>query len=163
MMICKEGLNKIEKKQIGYILSEVCDLYSDFYCTKDNVRIPLRDNPDVLFSYLNKGDVIAYEQDNEKGIGLVTGWSDRSPRKYVKILTKDEHLAGNLLKIINFNANIDLFAKLKKYNPLIKVFNRNGYIFMGDRGSEILLCRKFLPRIERIIYKEEDNDNVRRN
>ena len=158
MLICKEGLNKIEKKQISYILSEVCDLYSDFYCTKDNVRIPLRDNPDVLFSYLNKGDVVVYEQDNETGIGLVTGWSDGSARKYVKILTKDEHLASNLLKIINWNANIDLFAKLKKNNPLIKVFQRFGYSFKGDRGSEILLMRQYIYHPQKEYKKDEEGE-----
>jgi len=157
-LICKEGLNKIEKKQIGYILSEVCDLYSDFYCTKDNVRIPLRDNPDVLFSYLNKGDVVAYEKDNETGLGFVTGWSDGSARKYVKILTKDEHLASNLLKIINWNATIDLFAKLKKSNPLVNVFQRSGYSFKGDRGSEILLMRQYIYHPQKEYKKDEEGE-----
>jgi len=158
MLKCKEGLNKKEKKFVKYILEENVDLYSDFYCTKDNVRIPLRDNPDVLFDYLNKGDVIAYEEDNETGVGLVTGWSDRSPRKYVKLLTKDEHLASNLLKIINFSANIDLYAKLKKNNPLIKVFQRNGFSFKGDRGSEILLMRQYIYHPQKLHSKDEEGD-----
>lgn len=157
MLICKCGFSKKEKRFIENALYETVDLYGDFYVTKDNVRIYLRDNSDILFSYLNRGDVIVYDQDNEVGIGLVTGWSDRSLRKYVKILTKDEHLASNLLKIINWNANIDLYAKLKKNNPLVKIFQQNQYAFIGNRGAEILLMRKYIPRFERIIYKEEDN------
>ena len=156
MLKCKESLNKKERKFVGYILDNTCDLYSDFYVTKDNVRIPLRDNPEILYEYLNKGDVIVYEEDNETGIGLVTGWSDKAFRKYVKILTKDEHLASNLLKIINWNANINLYAKLKKNNPLVKIFLHNQYKFKGDRGSEVLLCREYRPRLDRPIYKKDE-------
>ena len=156
MYICKEGLNKSEKKLVKNILDSTCDLYSDFYITSNNIRIPLRDNPEVLFDYLNKGDVVVYEEDNETGIGLVTGFSDRSPRKYVKLLTKDEHLASNLLKIINWNATIDLFAKLKKNDPLIKVFQRNGYSFKGDRGSEILLMRQYVYHPQKEYKKDEE-------
>ena len=156
MLKCKDGLNKKEKKFVNYILEEVCDLYSDFYVTSNNIRIPIRDNPDVLFDYLNKGDVIAYEENNENGLALVTGWSDKATRKYVKLLTKDEHLASNLLKIINFSANIDLYAKLKKNNPLIKVFQRNGYSFKGDRGSEILLMRQYIYHPQKIHSKDEE-------
>lgn len=158
MLVCKEGMNKKEKRFVEYVLSDVCDLYSDFYCTKDNVRIPLRDNPDILFKYLGKGDVIVYEEDNEAGIGLVTGWSDKAYRKYVKLLTRDEHLASNLLKIINFSANIDLYAKLKKNNPLIKIFQRNGYSFKGDRGSEILLMRKYIYHPQKEYKKDEEGE-----
>ena len=155
MLICKEGLSKKEKSFVQNVLLEVCDLYSDFYVTSNNIRIPLRDNPEIFFKYLGRGDIIAYEEDNEKGVALVTGWSDRSARKYVKVLTKDEHLASNLLKIINWSVNIDLFAKLKKNNPLIKVFQRNGYSFKGDRGSEILLMRQYVYHPQREYKKDE--------
>jgi ATP-dependent protease HslVU (ClpYQ) peptidase subunit len=158
MLVCKEGLNKKEKRFVQNVLENNVDLYSDFYVTKDNIRIGIRDNSDILFKYLGKGDVIAYEEDNEAGIGLVTGWSDGSARKYVKILTKDEHLASNLLKIINWSANIDLFAKLKKNNPLIKVFNRAGYSFKGDRGSEILLMRQYIYHPQKEFSKDEEGD-----
>ena len=158
MLKCKEGLNKKERKFIGYILDNTCDLYSDFYVTSNNIRIPIRDNPDVLFDYLNKGDVIAYEENNENGLAFVTGWSDKAFRKYVKVLTKDEHLASNLLKIINFSANIDLYAKLKKNNPLIKVFQRNGFSFKGDRGSEILLMRQYIYHPQKLHSKDEEGD-----
>lgn len=158
MLVCKEGLSKKEKRFVQNALENNVDLFSDFYVTKDNIRIPIRDNSDILFSYLNRGDVIAYEENNENGLALVTGWSDRSPRKYVKLLTKDEHLASSLLKIINWNANIDLYAKLKKNNPLIKVFNRAGYSFKGDRGSEILLMRQYVYHPQKLYKKDEEGE-----
>lgn len=154
MYIVKQGLNKKEVAQVKYILSEVIDLYGDFYITKDNVRIALRDNPEVLFDYLQKGDRLAYEVDGEKGIALVTGWSDKANRKYVKVLTKDMDLANALLKVINWQVKIDLYAKVKKNNPIAKVFQRNGYKFMGDRGSEILLKRTYIPRPEKKYEKD---------
>ena len=156
MYIIKQGLNKKEKKQIQFILGEVCDLYSDFYVTKNNVRIPLRDNPEVLFDYLRKGDRIVYEIDGEKGLGLVTGWSDKSSRIYVKVLTKDLKSANNFLKIINWNIFVDLYCKLKKNNPLSKIFLRNGYVFKGDRGSEILLCREYKSRPKKNFENKKD-------
>jgi hypothetical protein len=151
-------LSKQEQRFVKNALENNVDLYSDFYVTKDNIRIGIRENSDILFKYLGKGDVIAYEENNENGLALVTGWSDRSPRKYVKILTKDEHLASNLLKIINWNATIDLYAKLKKNNPLIKVFNRNGYSFKGDRGSEILLMRQYVYHPQKEFSKDIEGD-----
>lgn len=156
MIILKQGYNKKDKRFIENVLYDVIDLFGDFYVTKDNVRIYLRDNIDILFKYLMKGDRIVYEENNEKGIALVTGWSDKSPRKYVKVLTKDEHLAGDLLKAMNWNIRYDLYAKIKKNNPLLKVFQRNQYQFLGNRGQEVLLMRKYLARPDNHSGKDEE-------
>ena len=158
MIIIKEGYGRKERKILENILYNVVDLYGDFYCTKDNIRIYLRDNPEVLFDYLSKGDKVVYDTVSEAGLAFVTGWSDKSPRKYVKILTKDEKLASNFLKIISWNVKSDLYVKIKKNNPLIKAFNRNNYVFKGDRGTEILLFRQYIPRPDRPIYKGEDEN-----
>jgi hypothetical protein len=156
MLIVKQGFSKTEKRVVENILFNSIDLYGDFYLTRDNIRLFLRDNPDILFECLKKGDRYAYDDSSEFGMAFITGWSDRSPRKYVKLLTKDEKLASNLLKIINWNIKGDLYAKLKKNNPMTKVFLRNSYSFAGDRGTEILLMHKYIARPERIMKKEED-------
>ena len=165
MIICKTGCSKKEKRLIENVLYNTVDLHGDFYVTKDNVRIFLRDNPDIFYSYLNKGDVVVFEENNEEGIGLVTGWSDRSPRKYVKILTKDEVLAGNLLKMINWQTRIDLYAKIKKNNPLLKVFQRNQYQFIGNRGAEVLLMRKYIyhPEIRNVKDETQYDYKIKKN
>jgi len=154
MIVLKQGISEKEKRIIENILRENIDLFGDFYSTKDNIRISLRDNPDVLFDYLKKGSQIAYEPDNESGIALVL--KEKGFRTYIKMLTKDEKLASDLLKIINWNTKTDLFVKIKKNNPLLKVFQRNQYQFVGNRGQEILLCRKYIARPDSHNGKDEE-------
>lgn len=154
MLICKEGYNKYDKRMIENILHNNIDLYGDFYSTKENIRISLRDNPDELFNYIKKGSKIVYEPDNESGIALVL--KEKGFRTYIKILTKDENLASDLLKMINWNTKTDLYAKIKKNNPLLKVFQRNQYQFVGNRGQEILLMRKYIARPESHNGKDEE-------
>jgi len=156
MIIIKQGFDKTEKRLIETVLYDVVDLYGDFYVTKDNVRIYLRDNIDILFKYLKKGDRIVYEQNNENGLIIVTGWSDKSARKYVKVLSKDEQLVGDLLKIMNWNVQCDLYVKIKKNNPLLKIFQRNQYQFVGNRGQEVLLMRKYIARPKSHNGKDEE-------
>lgn len=160
MLICKTGVSQKEKRIIENIFYNTIDLYSDAYITRNNVRISIRENADIFIQCLNKGDKWIYDINREDGLAMITGTSDKSPRIYVKILTKDLDLANNFLKIIAWNTKSDLYAKIKKNNPLAKVFQRNGYKFMGDRGSEILLCRKYIARPEksnmRKIKGEED-------
>ena len=159
MYIIKTGLNKNERRVIEYILSEIVDLYSDFYITRSNIRIPLRENVEILFDCLKKGDKIVFDPDKEDGIALVTGWSDKSDRKYVKVLTRSEEVASHLLKMLNWNTFVDLYVKLKKNSKFAKVFQNNGYRFLGDRGAEILLCRKYIPRLNKEYSKDAEGDN----
>jgi len=154
MVILKQGLDKKEKRIVENILRETIDLFGDFYSTKDNIRISLRDNPDVLFDYLKKGSQIVYELDNESGLALVL--REKGFRTYIKILTKNEKLASDLLKAINWDTKIDLYCKIKKNNPLLKVFQRNQYQFVGNRGQEILLMRKYITRSESHNGKDEE-------
>ena len=154
MLICKEGVSKKEKRLIENILYDNVDLFGDFYSTKENIRISLRDNPEVLFDYLKKGSKIVYELDRENGLALIL--REKGFRPYVKILCKDEHLASNLLKIINWNVKCDIYVKIKKNNPLLKVFQRNQYAFCGNRGSEILLVRKYIYHTETHNGKDEE-------
>jgi hypothetical protein len=154
MLIIKEGLDKQEKRFVENVLYNVVDLYGDFYSTSQNIRISLRDNPDELFKYIKKGSQLVYEPDNENGIALVL--KEKGFRTYVKILCKDEDLAGSLLKIMNWNVKCDLYAKIKKNNPLLKVFQRNQYQFLGNRGQEVLLMRKYLARPDNHSGKDEE-------
>jgi len=154
MIVCKTGVSKKEKRIIENIFYNTVDLYSDAYITRDNVRISIRENVDIFIKCLDKGDKWIYDLDREDGLAMITGTSDKSSRIYVKILTKDLDLANNFLKIIAWNTKTDLYAKAKKNNPLAKIFQKNGYVFKGDRGSEILLCRIYKPRPEKKYDKD---------
>ena len=140
MVQVKGKLSKNDKQLVGIILNEVPDYYNDFYITSDNMRLLINKNPSLLFSNLNKGDKIAFDKD---GIALIIGFSDKSPRKYLKVLAKNKQIAYNLAKVlVEWNNNgIELYAKLKKTNPLIEIFKELGFEFKASRGKEILLYR----------------------
>ncbi len=140
MIRFKEGkCSKKEKENINSILQELTDTYSDFYITRNRLRLFIKENKDLLFDSLAKGDKIAYAED--EGIAFITGWSDKSPRKYLKIIGFDLEKTDHLIKVINWHCEDQLFAKIKKNNPIRRILQKNGFIFYGDRGREILLVR----------------------
>jgi len=75
---------------------------------------------------------------------VVVGFSDHSNRKYLKILTNDLDRVDNLLInfLSSFSDGLDIYAKVKKNNPLKVVLEQHSFIFSGSRGREILLVRK---------------------
>ena len=150
MIQLKSTLSKKDKKQVSSILDELVDIYSDFYLTKKNLRYYIKENLDLLFKSLHNGDKIIFD---EGGVAFVTGWSDNSPRKYLKLISKNEKIANKLIKNINWNITEKLYCKIKKRNPLKKILLKNQWKFAGDRGKEILLKR------EPIKIKKRENKN----
>jgi len=114
---------------------------------------------------LKKGDKICF---GEEAIGVITGFAEKEieimdfntkikrvipSRKYVIILSKNEKSANKVLGFINWNFPKEtFFCKLKKNNPLLKSYYRNGYDFFGGRGQEILLSRKPFQEYEGVNY-----------
>lgn len=141
MIKIKNKLSRKEVEEISILLQFLPDPYGEFFITRNNLRLYLKSNPSLLFKILAKGDYIAYDTEG-KGIALITGWSDESKRKYVKVLVSDNRVVDKLLKAISWKIKIDLFCKLKKKNPLLKYFYNNNYVFFAGRGLEILLKRK---------------------
>ena len=141
MTLLKSTLSEKDKKQISSILNELIDIYSDFYLTKNNLRYYIKENLDLLFKSLHNGDKIIF---NKEGIVVVIGWSDKSSRKYLKLLAKNEKEADRLIKNINWNISEELYCKIKKTNPLKNILLRNRWKFIGDRGKEILLKREII-------------------
>jgi hypothetical protein len=139
MIEFKTGLSKKEKSEISFLISETTDTYGDFYITKNNLRLFIKDNLDVFFDCIKKGDKIAFDKE---GIAVITGFSDKMPRKYLKILAKDINHVPSLLKVVFWNIKEDLYIKVKKNNPLKDILTKNGFKFKGGRGREILLVRQ---------------------
>lgn len=146
MITFKSGLSKKEKPEVASIISELTDVYSDFYITKNNLRLFIKENMPALFECVQKGDKIAY---CPGGVLIVTGFSDKMPRKYVKILAKDLQTAENLLKVMNWHLDCNLYIKIKKNNPLKSVLMKCGFQFLGGRGKEILLTKKGAKNVNR--------------
>ena len=140
MINFKSRLTKKEKEKIWSFVEETDDVYRDFFLTKNNIRLFIKENLNVLFENLKKGDKIAYD---ENGIVLVTGFSDNFKRHYIKFLTKDSKTAEDLLKVLSWNLDVTLWVKLKKNNYIINILKKNGFKFTGSRGTEILLVRKY--------------------
>ncbi len=141
MITVKGQLGQKEKQIVKELIEEIPDIYGDFYITKDNLRLYIRENLDLLFECLKFGDKIVF--DEKYGIIFIYGWSDKSNRNYIKILSKDQQSADKLLKITLWNfGNIDLYAKIKLNNPIKEVLEKNNFSFLGNRGKEILLKRK---------------------
>ena len=153
MIVFKTGkVSKQEKEIINNILMEYTDVYKDVYITKNNLRLFLKENKNLLYEGLTKGDKIAY--DENLGLIFICGYSDKFPRKYLKILAKDEDSANQLLKILSWNIKTDLYAKIKKTNPLMRVLERNGFRYIKDRGAEALLFRQYISRPTQKIRKD---------
>ena len=139
MIQFKTGLSKKEKIQLNFLVAELTDVYGDFYITKNNLRLFIRENINVLFDCIKKGDKILFD---ENGLALVTGFSDNMPRKYLKILARTPEDSEKYLKVVTWNLKCDLYIKIKKDNPLKNILVKNGFKFLGGRGKEVLLMRK---------------------
>lgn len=147
---------KKERHEIDIVIDELIDFYGDFYITRNNLRLFIKENIELLYECLKKGDKIAYS--NKDGIAFVTGFSDKSKRKYVKILATDVESADRLLKVVSWHINCDLWAKIKKTNPIKNALIKNNYKFCGDRGKELLLCRKYIPTISKTVGDKGEED-----
>jgi len=135
MINYKEKLTDIEQKDVEAILSQYTDFYSDFYITKENLRIFLKENISELFSAIENGDKIAYSQ---SGVVVTYGLNSKY-RAYIKAIGKD---IDNELKILLWSiGNKTVYAKLKKNNELLSTFYKYNFKAIGFRGKELLLKR----------------------
>lgn len=147
---------KLSQKDIAIIrdiLTDVTDEHRDGYITRNNLRLFLKENTDLLFDGVEKGDKVIY--DENKGLIFITGWSDKANRKYIKILAKNDESADHLLKIVGWHTTEILWAKVKKNNPIRRILQKNGFRFAGDRGKEILLMRENIYTNTKIEKKEK--------
>ena len=151
------GLSKKEEAVLFALFQEANDIFSDFYVTKNNMRLFIKDNVDVFFTGLKQGDKIAF---NENGLATVIGYSDKSPRKYLKILSKDIENVPSLVKTLYWHVKTDLFCKVKNNNPLKDKLLRCGFSFIGERGKEVLLVHHYVerPTPNYTFNKDKDED-----
>jgi len=142
----KSTLSEKDKKQVFSILEELSDYYSDFYITRNNIRLYIKENIEILYKLLSNGDKVLFD---EGGIAIIIGYSEKSPRKYVKILTKDEKMADKIIKNINWTFSEELYCKIKENNPLKNILLKNRWKYFGNRGKEILLKRETLELVKK--------------
>jgi len=159
MYYYKTTLSKKDKEIISSLLIELTDEYDDFFVTKNNIRIPLRENYSLLEKLTKHGERIVY---GEGGILITTGISDGASRIYVKILAKNEEEATKMLQVLLWNYNkTDLYAKIKVKNPIVKALKKKGFKFAGGRGKRVLL-KKEKEEIKNVKQNNEQNKNASR-
>lgn len=141
MILIKSQLSKKDKKIVESILSELVDIYGDFYITQNNLRLPIRENLNLLYKLLREGDKIIFEEDGES-IAVILGYAEKSSRKYLRILSKNNKTLDKLLKGIDWNITDDIYCKIKKKNYTKEILLKNKYKFIGNRGSEVLLVKQ---------------------
>lgn len=126
-------------------VNRIKDTHKDFYVTKNKERLFLTDL-DFIEKILDTQDVYVLEEKEIKGLLLI--YKEKGYRPYVKILADTYDAARDLIKFLIWNyVDKDLFIKVKKDNPVFKIAQKYGFVFSGDRGSEILLFRKGEKRI----------------
>lgn len=141
MIKIKPILSDSDKQELSVILSSVPDIYGDFYITLNNIRLFIRENLNTFLKGVEKGDLCAW--DDEGGIIAISGISDNSSRCYVKVLASSGYIANNLVKAVErVFVGTELYAKIKKNNPLVRTLQYNGFVFAGGRGKEILLKKE---------------------
>lgn len=154
MFQLKECLSKQDKFKVSILIKELPDYFGEFYLTKKKIRLFIKDNLSSLFSSLNKGDKLLFD---DTSIAIVSGYAEKTieiedyitkekkiipSRKYVTLLAKDTKSAQRIIEFIDYQLPKEtLYCKLKKNNPLLNLFYANGWVFRGNRGNEILISR----------------------
>ena len=149
------------------------DSFSDFYITVDNKRLFLNDikiAKKVFDNVIKHGDKIWIHEEKGQidGVLLITGYSDKFNRKYIKIFSKSNTIADDLFRYFSWTFGCEAFLKLNRKNTALralethkgnKTFYKYGFTFAGDRGNAILL--RYIPNRDKInsfknFSKEED-------
>lgn len=137
-----------------------------FYFTENNERCFITDEK-FLRRLLSKSHHIYYEYDSwteKKGIILV--WKSvggDTERNYVKVIADSEDTAKRLLTILLWNYGQELYVKIKKDSPFVRVFRSKGFKFSGGRGSEVLMTRNKVLLPLKTAFPEKKLQNVSSN
>ena len=139
-------INYTKSIDVYEAVSRIKDYYKDFFFTQDTHRIYL-DDLKVIDKILDTQEVYVLEEKQIEGILII--YRSKGFRPYVKILASNYDTQRDMLKYLIWNfSEVDLFFKLKKENPLVKLVQKYGFVFIGNRGTfdkpgtEYLLYRK---------------------
>lgn len=148
-------IERLQKKHVVSIcefIKQNKDVYHDFYITRNKQRIFLN-NTDIISKVLKNQEI--YGLFDERLRGLMMIYREKGYRPYIKFFSIKMSDNIDLLKYLMWNfSEQDLYIKLKKSNPFCSVVQKYGFVFIGDRGSEILLMRKGVKKLNKIIPKD---------
>ncbi len=116
-------------------------VHSDFYYTENNRRIFVN-RFKVLKNLLNQSHHILVSKDKEAIDGVIMIWkgiAEDSKRSYIKINTLNNSIAIKLITVLLWNITTPLYVKIKKDSPYKDAFRSKRFIFVADRGRELLI------------------------
>jgi len=134
------------KKQdfIGLLDFITSNRNSDFYITEENRRKYVNTSYD-LTKLIKSSNIIYLNKENGKILGVLLVWvslGNNLKRKYIKVNAINKEVVKGLLTVLLWNKKSSYYVKIKKDSDYIKAFKEKGFIFKGNRGSEILLIKK---------------------
>jgi len=149
-----ERLRVKNKIDIYDFLSRVSDRYEDFYLTKNKERKFLKNNWSLIKKVLEKQEVYGVFNHGLKAIMILV--REKGFRPYVKLLAENSKYTIDLLKYLKWNfAEVDLYFKLKKENPLSEQIKKTGFTMIGDRGRELLFFKKGMKTLYKLTPKDD--------
>lgn len=147
------------KKECHFLCEFINDNFNyDFYYACDNERVYITDYQS-LKKLLKQSRDIYYLKEKGTYVGIILTWKSvggGTERHYVKVCARDSVVAKNLLTVLLWNTNKDLYLKVRKDNKFINVFKSKGFRFKGGRGIQILMHRKYKPTTPTKYYEKED-------
>ncbi len=144
-------IQPIRKKKLNYqeivlFLIETFDY--DFYITHDNIRLYMTDIKN-LKKFLRESVITYALKEGGDYQGVVGVWKSiggGKTRYYIKLAAKNFNIARNLLTVLLWNFEQDLYIKIRKDSKFVSAFKNKGFRFKGGRGCQILLYRKFVKK-----------------
>lgn len=135
------------------------DIYSDFFIVKNNKRQFLTDisiAKEVYHNCLKHGDKawIFEEEGLIHGALIITGYSDKFPKKYIKILGRTKKILDDLLRLFAWTVTDECYLRVYKRNPILQVLERYnkkykyGFELVEIKNNIVLL--KYNPNKEKI-------------
>ena len=133
-------------------VKRIQDKYEDFYITRNKQRLFLN-NLEFIEKILKTQECYVWEEKEIKGILLI--YREKNFRPYIKLLSESNKYYRSLLKFLNWNfAEKEFYCKVKKINFLSEICKKNGFMFIGNRGQEILLVKKAIKDLHKIVPKD---------
>lgn len=130
----------------------------DFYFTENNARVYVTDKASMKrffkqcsCSYLKieKGNVL----------GFISAWKSLNAgrsRYYVKLNAINAKVAEDLIIALLWKINKELFVKIRHDSKFVAPLKHKGFRFIGSKGIQILLNKKYIPKEVKLYQKEDD-------
>jgi len=131
----------------------------DFYITENNVRLYMTDRYNIN-KFFRQTATSFYKKEKGDYVGVIGVWKSDGggkTRYYIKLTADKFNTAKDLLSVLLWNFEKDLYIKIRKDSKFVSAFKNKGFRFKGGRGCQILLYRKYIPK--RKTNERNFNDN----